>query len=140
MTDPDIRGSGGWVPPPQPPPPPPELALATAFTAASAGALFLHACDLGAILGAIAFLFALMGSFGLAFARTTDPEQRPPGGWVPPPKIAMLSATGGAGALLASLIAVLLERCPWALWLVLIALLLLLLSLFLGRSRQDVRR
>jgi hypothetical protein len=62
--------------------------MAVAFTVASAGALFFGACDIGAILGAIALLFASMGSFGLIVLRATDPEQRPSGGWVPPPKIA----------------------------------------------------
>lgn len=128
-------GVGVW----EPPPTRAMMAYSAAFSAAAAIALLIGRCDIGGILAAIAFVFGLIGSVEFLVWRSTmpptarsetdDPGVGGTGVWEPPPTSPMVLGTGGTGALLAALFAVLLERCPLATALAFIALVLLLLAL-----------
>lgn len=102
--------------------------------------MLLGECDIGGILVAIAFVFGLIGSIQNAFFREGLPDESGTGGHVippqpiPPPPQPVLE-TGATGALLASLFALQVDRCPLAAILAAAALILLILAL-LRRPRR----
>jgi hypothetical protein len=137
------------------------IAYSATVSAAAAIALLIGQCELGGILAAIAFVFGLLGTIDFLIWRhsilvprtgkggtgvleppptmarsseTDDPGLGGTGVLEPPPTAPLVTATGGTGALLGTLIAVLLDRCPLATALAFIALILLLLALFQLRS------
>lgn len=137
------------------------IAYSAAFSAAAAIALLIGRCEIGGILAAIAFVFGLLGIIDFLIWRrsvlvprtgkggtgvlepppsmarsndTDDPGHGGTGVLEPPPSAPLVVGTGGTGALLATLIAVLLDRCPLATALAFIALILLLLFLLQLRS------
>jgi hypothetical protein len=143
-------GVGVW----EPPPTRAMMMYSAGFSAAAAIALLIGRCDIGGILAAIAFVFGLIGSIEFLVWRsflvprtgqggtgvweppptarsgdTDDPGRGGTGVWEPPPMAPLVLGTGGTGFLLATLIAVLLDRCPLGTALAFIALILLLLSL-----------
>jgi hypothetical protein len=134
--EPDRGSSGTHVQPPR-------RALmmpvfAAGFSAAAIVAMLLGECDIGGILAAIAFVFALMSGFGgVARIAGSDPDEGGSGSHVQPPKplppLPPLLEAGAAGSLLGSMYALQVERCQLATVLAIIALILLLLAILRPR-------
>ncbi len=156
-----MAGQGGVGVREEPPQAMMMIAYSATVSAAAAIALLIGQCELGGILAAIAFVFGLLGTIDFLIWRhsilvprtgkggtgvleppptmarsseTDDPGLGGTGVLEPPPTAPLVTATGGTGALLGTLIAVLLDRCPLATALAFIALILLLLALFQLRS------
>jgi len=156
-----MAGKGGVGVIEEPPQAMRMVAYSATFSAAAAIALLVGQCDLGGILAAIAFIFGLLGTIDFliwsnsvlvprtgkggtgvlepppTMARSSDTDDPGRGGTgvlEPPPTAPLVVGGGGTGDLLATLIAVLLDRCPMATALAFIALILLLLTLFQLRS------